>query len=40
MGLLYDARIALTFLAGFGVGALLAIVFLASDIARMLGIER
>lgn len=36
---LYDARLALTFLAGFGVGALLAIVFLAFDIARMLGTE-
>jgi hypothetical protein len=39
MRLLYDARIALTFLAGFGLGALLALVFLAFDVARMLGTE-
>jgi len=39
MRLRYDARMALTFLAGFVPGALLALVLLAFDLARMLGTE-
>jgi hypothetical protein len=32
-----EAPMAVTFLAGFGLGALLALVLLAFDVARMLG---